>query len=445
MPEGLLDELTAVQAARAIAARGISPVELVEALLARASAVDGKLLAWEALDGRRALETARSAERAVANRVPLGPLHGVPFGVKDIFDTAGLRTAAGFRPYDSRVPERDAALVSRLKAAGGIVLGKTVATQFAFTDPSRTRNPWRADRTPGGSSSGSGAAVAAREVPVALGSQTAGSTLRPAAYCGAVGFKPTMHRLPLGGAFPLAWSLDHAGIIARSVADCGLFLLAAEGPDEPVTPARLPSAERAQTAGPPRLALVIDAIDAATAETAAHVHAVALQLESAGAELVELHLGSALDLVLAVHRVILNAEAAAAHRRTLAQHEGDLHPILRATARVGQMISSSDYLHAQRLRHRIAQEWQAHLAGVDAMLMPTATAVAPGPETTGDPSLQMPATLIGLPSISLPSGLSDERLPHAVQLVGRRGADEQLLDVAAWCEARLPHLHAPTI
>jgi Asp-tRNA(Asn)/Glu-tRNA(Gln) amidotransferase A subunit family amidase len=187
-----LHELTAAQAARLIRDRKLSPVELVGALLARARAVDAHVRAWETLDGDRALAAARAAEQALANRsASPGPLHGVPFGAKDIFDTAGLRTAAGFGPYRDRVPTRDAEVVARLKHAGAILLGKTVTTQFAFADPPKTRNAWSAERTPGGSSSGSGAGVAAREMPLALGSQTAGSVLRPAAYNGVVGLKPT--------------------------------------------------------------------------------------------------------------------------------------------------------------------------------------------------------------------------------------------------------------
>jgi aspartyl-tRNA(Asn)/glutamyl-tRNA(Gln) amidotransferase subunit A len=187
-----LHELTASQAARLIAARAISPVELVNALLDRALEVEPRVGAWEALDAERALAAASIAEQQVGAGVSeLGPLHGVPFGAKDIFDTAGLRTAAGFRPYDQRVPSADAEVITRLKRAGGIVLGKMVTTQFAYADPPRTRNPWSAEHTPGGSSSGSAAGVAAREVPIALGSQTAGSVLRPAVYNGEVGIKPS--------------------------------------------------------------------------------------------------------------------------------------------------------------------------------------------------------------------------------------------------------------
>src|SRR5207244_13639359 len=173
------------------------------------------------LDAGRALPAAPPAEHAARHGIDLPPLHGVPFGAKDIYDSFGLRTSAGFRPYANRIPTTDAEPIARLKRAGGILLGKMVTTQFAHADPSRTRNPWADDRTPGGSSSGSAAGVAAHLAPLALGSQTAGSVLRPAAYNGVVGFKPTYGRISKRGVFPLAWSLDHVGVLARSVARFG--------------------------------------------------------------------------------------------------------------------------------------------------------------------------------------------------------------------------------
>jgi aspartyl-tRNA(Asn)/glutamyl-tRNA(Gln) amidotransferase subunit A len=225
-----LHELTAAQAAELIRIRSVSPVELVEALLERVRSIDGQVRAWERLDGERALAAARAAEKALRGHPEgIGPLHGVPFGAKDVLDTAGLRTSAGFAPFEKRLPSRDAEAVARLKRAGAILLGKTVTTQFAVMPPSKTRNPWAEDRTPGGSSSGSGAAVAAREVPLALGTQTNGSVLRPAAYNGVVGLKPTYGRVSKRGVFPVAWSLDHVGVLARSVEDCALFLIAAAG------------------------------------------------------------------------------------------------------------------------------------------------------------------------------------------------------------------------
>src|SRR5438105_6994717 len=262
-----LHELTATEAARLIRAGDVSPVELVEKLLERAEDVDPRVEAWVTLDGERALAAARQAEQTLRSETDAPPLLGVPFGAKDIFDSADLPTQAGFKPYASRTPGRDAEPIVRLKRAGAILLGKMVTTQFAYADPSRTRNPWNGERTPGGSSSGSAAGVAARLVPMALGSQTAGSVLRPAAYNGVVGFKPTHGRISKRGVFPLAWSLDHVGVLTRSVEDCALFL-AAEAGHDPLDPASahqpLPAIDLDAEPAPPRLGVVREAMQYAT-------------------------------------------------------------------------------------------------------------------------------------------------------------------------------------
>jgi aspartyl-tRNA(Asn)/glutamyl-tRNA(Gln) amidotransferase subunit A len=443
LPTALID-LTAAQAARAIRDRTISPIELIETLVARAREVDGQIQAWETLDVERALEAARNAENRRTDGGPLDLLHGVPFGVKDIFDTAGLRTAAGFGPYDRRVPTPDADVVARMRAAGGIVLGKMVATQFAFTDPSRTHNPWSPVHTPGGSSSGSGAGVAAREVPWAIGSQTAGSVLRPAAYNGAVGFKPTHGLISTRGGTPLAWSLDTVGIITRSVEDCALFLIATQAPPAAGSGEPGPADGRKR----PHLGLLAECLDVANPEVRAHVQEIATRLERAGASVREVHLPHPFDLIQAVHYVTMRSELAAAYWQLWSEYSGDFRPVLRAGVQAGRLLPAHAYLHAQRLRAPITMALAQGLGGadgIDAYLLPTAVNTAPGMETTGDPSLQVPATLTGIPSISLPTGLSAEGLPLAVQLVGSPGQDAALLDVAAWCEAELDRMPAPDV
>src|SRR5260370_12976292 len=273
-PTVALHDLTAAQAARLIRHREVSPVELVEQLLARSAELDPSVQAWVSLDAERALAAARTAEQVAQQGVDLPALHGVPFGAKDIYDSFGMRTSAGFRPYANRTPARDAEPMARLRRAGGILLGKMVTTQFAHADPSRTRNPWADDRTPGGSSSVSAAGVAARLVPIALGSQTAGSILRPAAYNGVVGFKPTYGRISKPGAFPLAWTLDPVGLLARSVEDCGLFLTAVAGHD-PADPSSanqaLPLLELDGEPPAPRLGLGRGAVQYPTARLRAPV------------------------------------------------------------------------------------------------------------------------------------------------------------------------------
>ena len=444
-----LHELTAAQAARLIRDRQVSPVELVNALLGRAEAVDQQVGAWVRLDPARAAAAAQVAETAVATETDLPALHGVPFGAKDIFDSAGLPTAAGFRPYANRIPSTDAEPIARLKRAGGILLGKMVTTQFAFADPSPTRNPWSADRTPGGSSSGSAAGVAAQLVPLALGSQTAGSVLRPAAFNGVVGFKPTYGRISKRGVFPLAWSLDHVGVLARSVEDCGLFLSAVAGHD-PFDPESanqpLPVVQFEAEPPAPRLGLAREPLQYAAPRVREHVTRIAAQLQAAGARVDEVSLGEPLDLILAVHHVIMQTEIAAAHWQLLEQYPGSHMPRIRAWVEVGRLLPGAVYLHALRLRRRIREALRRTLAGVDALLLPTANDVAPGRETTGDPALQAPFSLVGFPSLSLPSGLAEpERLPLAVQLVAPAWQEARLLAVGRWCEAQLPRMPSPRL
>jgi aspartyl-tRNA(Asn)/glutamyl-tRNA(Gln) amidotransferase subunit A len=444
-----LHELTASQAARLIRARALSPVELVQALLARASDIDSRVQAWVRLDAERALAAARRAEQALSTTADVAPLHGVPFGAKDIFDTAELATSGGFAPYASRVPTRDAEPVSRLKSAGAILLGKMVTTQFAYSDPSRTRNPWNDERTPGGSSSGSAAGVASRLVPLAFGSQTAGSVLRPAAYNGVVGFKPTYGRVSKRGVLPLAWSLDHVGLLARSVADCGLALAAIAGHD-PADPHSDPSQppfdlETGALQGrAPRLGLVREALEHAAPRVREHVLAAASHLEAGGAQIAQVSLGEPLELIHAVHQVIMQTETAAVHWQLLEQYPGAHQPRVRTFAEIGTLLPGVSYVHAQRLRRRIRESIRQSLASVDALLLPTADDVAPGRETTGDPMLQAPFSLVGFPSLSLPSGvLESESLPLAVQLVALPWQEARLLSVAAWCEAQLPPMPGP--
>jgi aspartyl-tRNA(Asn)/glutamyl-tRNA(Gln) amidotransferase subunit A len=444
-----LHELTAAQAARLIRARQISPVDLIEALIARAAQLDPHVQAWVSLDVERALAAARVAEQLATLDGELPPLHGVPFGAKNIFDSAGLATSAGFRPYANRVPAVDAEPIARLKRAGAILLGKMHTTQFAHADPSVTRNPWSAERTPGGSSSGSAAGVAARFVPMALGSQTAGSVLRPAAYNGVVGFKPSYGRVSKRGVFPLAWTLDHVGLLCRGVEDCGLFLTATAGHD-PADPASanqpLPALEQTTEPSPPRLGLVREAMLLASPRMRQHVTERAAQFEAAGARVEEVSLGEPLDLILAVHHVIMQTEAATAHWQLLEQYPGSHQPRLRAYVEVGRLLPGIAYLHAQRLRRRIRTAMARGLASVDALLLPTASDVAPTRETTGDPSLQAPFSLVGFPSLSLPSGLSEpEGLPLAIQLVAGAWQEARLLTVGRWCAAQLPRMPAPAL
>ena len=446
-----LHELTATEAAARIRDGKLSPVELVQALLARIERLEPALRAWVTLDADGALAAARTAEqKARGSGSEPGPLHGVPIALKDIYYARGLPTTACFGPLADFVPDRDAASVEKLRTAGAIVLGKTVTTQFAYADPPPTRNPWRSDRTPGGSSSGSAAAVAARMVPVAIGSQTAGSVLRPAAYCGAVGLKPSYGRVSKRDVLPLAWSLDHVGPITRTVEDAALVLqvLAGHDPADPHSADRpVPDylAASASSDPPPRLGLLPEMLERAQPDVQAHGRDVARRFAEGGADVRELRLPAPVDLLLAVHRVTMQAEAAAVHAVGIAEQGQAYSPRIRSEAMVGQLIPGPAYVHAQRVRRGLRQQIDAKLEEVDALLMPTATNVAPTTETTGDPSFQAPWSLLGLPAISLPSGVGEAGLPFGTQLVGSRFDEVTLLRIARWCESVLGYEGRPPV
>ena len=223
--------LTITQAAEEIRSGRLSPLELLQACLSQIDALDSRLHAWVHVDREGAEQRARILQEDLANGRYRGPLHGIPIGIKDIIDVKGLPTAAGARHLYNRIPDEDAAVVARLRRSGAVIHGKTVTTPFACFDPAETRNPWNPDHTPGGSSSGSAAAVAARMCPAALGSQTGGSISRPAAYCGLVGLKPTFGRISLRGIVPVSYELDHPGPITRSAADAAVILQALAGRD----------------------------------------------------------------------------------------------------------------------------------------------------------------------------------------------------------------------
>lgn len=435
MPEPY--ELTASEAAAAIAAGRLAPPDLVDSLLERIEALEPAVHAWARIDVEGVRSAARQCAAELAEGRRRGPLHGVPLGFKDIYYTAGLGTEAGSPLLAGFVPDRDAETVARLRAAGAIVLGKTETTQFASGDAAPTRNPYNLAHTPGGSSSGSAAAVAARMVPAALGSQTAGSVLRPAAFCGIAGFKPSAGRFSLQGIIPFAWSLDHPGVLARSVADLRLFftLLDEYGGSAP---------EPAEIAAP-KLGLLRGAfLDRAEPEALANLEHVARQLASAGANVREVRLPDDFDLALEVHQIIMVTEAAAYHAAAHAARPRAYRRRLKTAIEVGELIPAVAYLQAQRLRAELTEAAGGLFAGVDCLLMPAATGPAPaGIESTGDPAFNAPWSLFGMPAIALPSGLSRSGLPLGLQIIGPALADVRLLSAAAWCERFIAPLPAP--
>ncbi|MFH1140551.1 MAG: amidase, partial [Chloroflexota bacterium] len=350
--------LTVAQAARMIRSGQLSPVALMESLLERVRRLEPSLKAWVTLDEEAALAAARSSERELKSHGPQGPLHGVPIGIKDIYYTKGTRTTACAPQYANFVPTYDATSIARLKEAGAIILGKAVTTQFAATDPSPTFNPWNPAHTPGGSSSGSAVAVAIRMCPAALGSQTVGSTLRPAAYNGIVGIKPTYGRVSKYGVIPLAWSLDTVGILARSVEDATLLLQVMAGhDDQDPSSSTLPVDDYvgavAKPLTPPRIGLVRDFFyEHATEEVRRHTDQVVGHLRQGGAAVQEVRLPESFYIHEAARNVVFAVETAAFHQQMFAEGPNAYGPLLRRLIETGSLIAGVDYLQAQRVRRQ---------------------------------------------------------------------------------------------
>ena len=422
-PESLTD-LGVREAAERIRRGECSSLALVEGCLARLRAREPEVLAWAHVDADGALAAARERDAETRAGRSRGPLHGVPLGIKDIVDVAGLPTTAGARAFAHTRPTRDSGAVARLRAAGAVVLGKTHTTQFAFRDPAPTRNPWNLAHTPGGSSSGSAAAVADRMVPGAIGSQTVGSILRPAAFCGVVGVKGSHGLVPVDGVVPLAWSLDHVGPFARSVADAALMLGVLAGQ------AIEPMAVRA-----PRLAIGCQLFDRAEPGLRRHLDGVVERLTAAGARVTELTLPPVFAEIHAAGQVVLEVEAAAYHQPAFAKHASDYGPGLAEMIPRGLARPATEYVAANRARLAFREAMIPVLEAHDALLSPTAPGPAPaGLGWTGDASLCAPWSSAGVPSITVPTGLDAAGLPLALQLVQAPAGLARLLGVAAWCE-----------
>ncbi len=439
-----MHDLTITQAAEAIRVGKVSPVELMEALLSRSRALDPKLRVWETLDEDAALDAARSAQAEIETSGPKGPLHGVPIGIKDIFNTAGVRTASGSPIYDDYVPDFDSTAVARLRDAGAVIMGKAVTTEFASFDPSPTRNPWSSRHTPGGSSSGSAAGVAARLFPAALGSQTSGSVLRPASYNGVVGLKPTFGRISRYGVTPVAWSLDTVGYFTRTVHDAAIMLETLAGRDEldpssSTKPVSRYAEASANASSAPRIGVVRSFFfDYADDETIAHTEDVLGRLAYAGADLEDASPSTDFDVLLAAHRTAMNVESAVTRGEDYAARPGDFSPNVRSSVEWGLLAPATAYIQAQRHRAAFRREVVELASRFDALLTPSTPTPSPRDlTTTGDAAFQAPWTTAGLPAISIPSGLATSGLPFGIQLVAAPFAEASLLSAASWCEAVL--------
>lgn len=418
-------ELPAAEAVARLHRRALTAEALVRACLERIAAEDGRLGAFEHLDPAAALAEARRID----GLVPAPPLAGLPVAVKDIFDTADLPTECGTEVLRGRRPARDAVAIARLRAAGAVILGKTVTTELAFFAPGKTRNPHDPGRTPGGSSSGSAAAVAARLVPAALGTQTAGSVLRPASFCGVVGFKPTFGLVSLEGVLAQAPSLDTFGVFVRDVEAVPLLVGAAAG--QPLPAAAAPAA--------PRLGLCrTTEWPGAEPSTRALVEQVARDLARAGAVVDEVVLPPELDGLAGAQRELQALEASRSYRGLRDAHGPRLSRVLLDLLAAGEAITPAREAELRALAARGRAELARVFAGRDALLTPAAVGEAPvGLASTGDPAFNRIWTLLGTPAASLPLGRGPAGLPVGVQVVGAPGADAPLAALCGWIVATL--------
>lgn len=420
-----LNRLTATEASAMMAEGWLTAVSLLEACLERIEARDEAVGAWTHLDTEAALAQAQARDDGPR----IGPLHGIPVAIKDIIDTHDMPTEYGSPAYAGHQPAGDAACVALLRAAGAVIMGKSVTTEFAAVTPGKTANPHDPEHTPGGSSSGSAAAVADFQAPLALGTQTVGSTIRPAAYCGVVGFKPSYHTFTLAGVMVQAETLDTLGLMARSVDDIRLLSdgLLAGGPvfQAPVR------------TDPPRLAFCPSPHwPEADGHTRAAMEQARGLFEAAGASVTQLDLPPEYGDVLEAHWTILCFEFARVLAFEKAEKSGDLSAGLLGLIERGMAISVSDYRDAFGLAETCRADIGPRLEAFDAVITPSAASAAPrGLFIPTDRLFQRLWTVLRVPAITLP-GFSDDRgLPIGVQLVGPSGADADLLAVASWAES----------
>lgn len=420
-----LEALTLAEAADAIQKGSLSPLEYAQALLSHIEAIEPQVHAWATIDREAVLSEARQLETEARRKQFRGPLHGVPIGVKDIFYTRNLRTTMGTSAFADFVPTYDASVVKKLRHAGAIILGKCVTTVLIFLDPGPTRNPWNTNHTPGGSSSGSAASVAARMCPASIGSQTVGSVGRPGAYNGIVSMMPTQSRVSMEGAFPLAWSLDHVGLFTRAVSDVKPLL-------ESLSDSPLPGHRKITSPQKFRIGVVRDFFyDKGDGQTRDQLERLASKLASAGFHVEEAVMPGIFNLHQPILRTIVRSEAATVHSKLIADKPEAYGPKLRDLVQLGKLIEATDYLRARRMRRLYQREMTRLFDHFDVLLTPAAPGPAPeGIGATGDPVMQAAWTLADFPTMTLPLALASNGMPLGVQLSSAPLHEGLLLEVA---------------
>jgi Asp-tRNA(Asn)/Glu-tRNA(Gln) amidotransferase A subunit family amidase len=416
-------DLTATAALAAMRAGRLSAADVMEACLDRIAGREGAIRAFAWMDPAQARRGAMAAGQ--------GPLAGIPIGVKDVIDTAELPSQYGSPAWAGHRPRADAACVAAARDAGAVVIGKTVTTEFATRHPGPTANPANPRHTPGGSSSGSAAGVAAGFFPIAFGTQTAGSIIRPAAYCGVVGFKPTYGTLHRAGMKVMSESLDTIGVMARSVADCALAMAAMTGGEY--------GAPESRAARAPRLALVMGApADQAAPETLALMERAATACRNAGATVTPVALPAVFAAAYAAHPTVMNAESAQALGWELAHARAQITPTLRERMDWGRAQGAAALAAGRAAFAAARAAFPGAIEGFDAVLTPAAPGEAPeGLGWTGDPAFNTLWTLLHGPCVTVPAGVGPKGLPLGVQVAGRIGEDAAVLGWAEWVRQAL--------
>ncbi len=459
----MVEPVSLEQAAGRIAKGDLSPYELVSSVLERIERIDPRVEAYVSVFHEEALAAARRATDEIAAHGPRGPLHGIPLAIKDLYDVSGKPTLAGSRAREGHVARDDSEVVSRLREAGAIIIGKTVTHEFAsgVTSPP-TRNPWDLNRTPGGSSGGSGAAVAADLCLAATGTDTAGSIRIPASVNGVVGLKPTFGRVSKRGVVPLAWSLDHAGPLAKTVFDAALMLEAIAGHD-PADPSsideQVPDYKRILSRGVDEMRIAVvrnwyfDRVDASVAGA---IEETASVFEDLGARVNEVTIPG-IELSMEVHHTILASEASAYHQQTLRAVPDRYRRGTRMFLEAGETVPATAYINAQRARELVRQGFREAFSDADALIAPSLPTTAgafgsreveiDGAEdiTQAYIRLSVPANLAGLPALSVPCGFRDG-LPIGLQIIGRPFEEQTVLRAGhAYERAAGHHLRRPPL
>ncbi len=440
MPSDELVDITSLSAAEALAALRdgrTSAVDLVKGCLARIKADEERVQAWAFLDEERALEQARNVDRVRSEGHAMGPLHGLPVGVKDIIDTADMPTEDGTVLNAGRRPFYDAAVVERLRSAGAIVMGKTVTTELATYAPGKTRNPVNPEHTPGGSSSGSAAAVAAHMVPLAIGTQTNGSVIRPAAYCGVYGYKPTFGMVSRHGILEQSKPMDQVGFLARTVEDLAIIADTMIGYDErdPATrhlaPLNLREVVLQEPPMPPVFAFTKTQIWG-DAEEQTHL-ALEEVAEALGAQSKSFNVPSIFDDAWKWHATVMEADLARNFHELYERGRDSLSESLRGQIERGRLITAVDYNNAVNHIEATGVAFDEIFDRCDVIMTAATAGPAPhGLESTGSPSFCTLWTFAGMPAVTLPLLRAENGMPMGIQLVGRRGDDGRLLRTARW-------------